>query len=61
MFRTLGDRDAGIKLVSTVTPDSDQSGGFWQFTFLYWQFGGDVILLPHSFLFLKHNGEQNDS
>ena len=53
MFRTLGDRDAGIKLVSTVLPDSDQSGGYWQFTFLFWQFGGDVMLLPHPYLFVE--------
>ena len=52
MFRTLGDRDAGIKLMSILPPDSNQSGGFWQFTSLFWQFGGDVILLSHPFLFV---------
>jgi len=53
MFRTLGDRDAGIKLLSKVPPDFYKSGGFWQFLFLYWQFGGDVILLSHPFLFIE--------
>ena len=61
MFRTLGDRDAGIKLMSILPPDSYRSGGYWQFPFLFWQFGGDVILMSHPCLFIEHKGEQNDS
>ena len=53
MFRTLGDKVAGIKLMSVLPPDFFESGGFWQFKNLFWQVGGDVILLSHRFLFIE--------
>lgn len=53
MFRLSGGKCLGIKLLSTVPPDFYKSGGFWQFRFLFWQFGGDVTLSSHPFLFIE--------
>ena len=53
MFRTLGDKVAGIKLMSILPPDFCTSGGYWQLIFLFWQLGGDVIALSHLFLFVE--------
>src|SRR5436190_10445545 len=59
MFRTLGEKDAGIKPMSILPPDFYQSGGYWQFLFLFWQFDGDVILLSYPSLFIATQKENN--
>lgn len=47
MFRRSGGKCFGIKLLSTMPPDFYQSGGFWQFAFLFWQFIYVILILQH--------------